>query len=99
MSITHPVPEGAKSASSVTMHERIRAVLDDVWSELERAYAKHKPMNSAHEAYAVILEEVDELWDDVKADRGYLANYGHKEALQIAAMACRYLIDLRRDDR
>ncbi len=26
----------------------------------------HKPFNSNHEGYAVLLEEVDELWDSIK---------------------------------
>jgi len=29
--------------------------------EVGRAVAKHQPLNSAHEAYAVILEELDEF--------------------------------------
>ena len=27
---------------------------------------KHTPMASAHEGYAVILEELDETWDEIK---------------------------------
>ena len=36
---------------------------------MERARTKHKPINSAHEGYAVILEELDEFWDEVKKKR------------------------------
>jgi hypothetical protein len=48
--------------------------------------------NSTHEGYAVILEELDELWDEIKANgpQGRLQD----EAVQVAAMALRFLIDL-----
>lgn len=61
--------------------------------ELRRAMEKHGPMNSAHEGYAVILEELDELWDEIKLqkpDREKL----RKEALQVAAMALRFIYDV-----
>lgn len=63
--------------------------------EFLRAERKHKPMNSPHEGYAVILEELDELWDEVKADRGRL-NSGLDEAVQVSAMGLRYVLDMAR---
>lgn len=73
--------------------EAVDAVLSDVRAEIERAIRKHRPMNSPHEAYAVIQEEVDELWDDVKADKGR-ESCARKEAIQIAAMGVRYATDI-----
>ena len=35
----------------------------EVQEELARAQELHEPFNSAHEGYAVILEELDELWE------------------------------------
>ena len=39
-------------------------------SQVEHAYLrarlKHKPMQSPHEGYAILLEEVDELWQEIK---------------------------------
>lgn len=64
-----------------------------VESELNRATDKFAPFNNPHEAYAVILEELDELWDEIKANRGRSAD-AFNEARQIAAMAVRYMIDL-----
>lgn len=64
-----------------------------VQAELKRAQSAHDPMSSAHEGYAVLQEEVDELWAEIKADRG-TSHRGVSEAVQIAAMALRYLIDL-----
>ena len=68
-------------------------VLSKVRAEIERAMRKHRRYASAHEAWAVIREEVDELWDEVKADNGYAAD-AFKEAEQVAATAVRYIVDL-----
>lgn len=59
--------------------------------ELLQATKKFGPFNSHHEGYAVILEELDELWDEVKANNHSLAI---GEAIQVAAMALRYIIDM-----
>lgn len=51
--------------------------------------------SSAHEGYAVLLEEVDELWDHVRTkqkDRD-LASM-REEAIQVAAMAIRFAVDV-----
>lgn len=50
-------------------------------------------MASPHEGYAVILEELDELWDEVCAQSCDLAK-ARKEAAQVAAMGIRFLMDL-----
>ena len=51
--------------------------------------------NSHHEAYAVALEEMDELWDEVKKNNN---NRDYKkmreEAVQTAAMIVRFLTEL-----
>lgn len=66
-----------------------------ILAEFNAAATKHKPMNSLHEAYAVILEEVDELWDEVKK-KARVRNQANvrTELRQIAAMALRALVDL-----
>jgi hypothetical protein len=67
-----------------------------VLAELARAQAKHHDFHSGHEGYGVILEELDELWDAIKADKQFLRYSGApaKEAVQVAAMAIRFLVDL-----
>lgn len=66
--------------------------LELVIQELHKAMTKHpNPMRSTHEGWAVIREELDEMWDEVRADRPDLAL---KEAKQVAAMGLRYLIDM-----
>lgn len=66
-------------------------ILKDVDFELVRAL-KHGEFASAHEGYAVILEEMDELKEHVwmkqpNRDIGKM----RKEAVQIAAMAVKFI--------
>lgn len=62
-----------------------------VVEELERARdAFPKPFNSMHEGYAVILEELDEAWAEIKGNNSVLAR---AEMVQVAAMALRFLED------
>lgn len=70
---------------------RIDAALAKVKAEVMRAMIKHPTgMRSNHEGYAVILEELDELWDDVKHDR---TDQAIAEAVQVAAMGVRFMLD------
>lgn len=61
--------------------------------ELLRALDKFPRFNSPHEGWAVIFEELHELWDHVKANTGTRED-ARDEAIQIAAMALRYALDL-----
>ena len=65
--------------------------------ELANAMKHHSSMKSSHEGYAVILEEVDELWDEVKKNpKKHPEALGNmrKEAIQVAAMAMRFVVDV-----
>lgn len=64
-------------------------------AELERARMKHpRRQASLHEGYAVLLEEVDEFWEAVKAHRADQdPHHVLVELLQVAAMACRAAVD------
>jgi len=66
-----------------------------VRAELIAARAKHGPQRSSHEAYAVILEEVDEFWEEVKlkSENRSKIRMLH-ELVQISAMAQRAAEDL-----
>lgn len=77
--------------SEFSRMDRAEAAIELVRAEIERATAKYGAFNSPHEGYAVMLEEVDEVWDDVRADRTQAACY---EAIQVAAMAIRFIADL-----
>ena len=72
---------------------RTSFLLDEVGKELTHARARFHSFNSPHEGWAVVKEELDELWDDVKANEGH-GSHAYKEAIQVAAMALRYAYDL-----
>lgn len=63
-----------------------------ILAEYKRARTKFSPLRGAHEGYAVILEEVDELWDDIRAN---LIPRSRKEAMQVAAMALAYMVEVK----
>jgi hypothetical protein len=68
---------------------------EDVLAEVYRARQKYPPINSPHEGYAVILEEVEEFWDEVKRRDRLPDNFAAMgvELRQIAAMALRTYVD------
>lgn len=71
--------------------EALRAVSDEV----ERAQSIYGGFASAHEGYAVLLEEVDELKAEVwKGPRKRDYDAMMKEACQVAAMAVRLMIEI-----
>lgn len=66
-----------------------------VLAELEQATCKFGSFKSAHEGYAVLLEEVDELWDEVKKNsKSRSKALMRAEAVQVAAMALRFIEDV-----
>ena len=71
--------------------------VSDVLKEFNRATNIYGAFFSAHEGYAILLEEVDELWDEVKKKRS-VGNYQRMvdEAVQVAAMALRFIVDMSR---
>lgn len=82
----------------MTHHERahhITRFLDAVYDEYDRASLLYDTLHSAHEAYAVILEELDEFWDQVRQqDARRSSALMRQELVQIAAMCLRAVLDL-----
>lgn len=74
----------------------IDIVLAEVRGELLEAMRRFPGFHSPHEGWAVIYEELDELWDHVRANEGREADARY-EAIQVAAMAVRYVIDCKRE--
>jgi len=62
-----------------------------VLAELARAEANLERFNSPHEAYAVLLEKMDDLWQEIKHGTHERAT---ADATQVGATALRWLIDL-----
>lgn len=65
------------------------------YREATHASELYPPMNSPHEGFSVLYEEVDELWQHVKVKQGK-RNVAEMraEAIQIAAMALRFAYDV-----
>lgn len=82
--------------------QAIQICADEITAETARAMNLHPPIHSAHEAYSVILEEVDEFWKLVKINPNKLSGVQRatrqenmrEELTQIAAMALRSIVDL-----
>jgi len=66
-------------------------VFDEVFKELAKARATHAPMNSHHEGYAVILEETATENQSLREQKRLRMR---KEAIQVAAMAVRFIEDV-----
>lgn len=81
---------GNKVVMTITPEEEEALLL--VMTEYRRARTKFGPFNSGHEGYAVILEELEELWDEVKANNRPKAR---EEAMQLAAMALAFLLEVK----
>lgn len=61
---------------------------EEIDDEIARAERHGKQFSSLHEAYAVILEEVDEIWDLTRLKkRGREPGKVRQELIQLAAMA------------
>lgn len=77
---------------SLAMTMAFRAISQELhraWTGFPRSAA------SEHEAFAVLLEEVDELWDAVKLNQKSIgrATLIQREAIQVAAMAIRLIAE------
>jgi len=76
------------------MGMNINEAIHEIISEYTMAVACHKKFNSAHEGYAVLLEEMDELKEQVwKKKEGRDMDKMRREAVQVGAMALRFLTD------
>lgn len=72
----------------------------DALKEANEAAANWPPFNSAHEGFAILLEEVEELKQHVftnqkKRDLGDM----RKEAIQVAAMAMRFAAEVCSEEK
>ena len=76
----------------------ISKAFEAVQTELLKATEKFGPFASQHEGYAVILEELDELWVEIKHGKYSQPARIRAEAIQVAAMAVRFLMDCCEED-
>lgn len=77
------------------MNNKVVDICHAAISEYERATSLYPEFHSCHEGYAVIKEEVDELWDAIKAEKGVTATEKQaEEVVQIMAMCIKYIMSL-----
>ena len=75
---------------------RAEIAIEHMKAEFWKAQSAFPPFHSNHEGYAVILEELDELWEAIKTNPyGPFSSSSEieSEAIQVAAMALRFLVD------
>jgi len=79
------------SGSTMTM----KKIGEEIIREAIRARKHFPSFNSHHEGYAVILEELDEVWDEIKK-KSEIRDLEHmrREMIQVGAMVLRFLYDL-----
>lgn len=82
--------------TNITYQEKLEVALHDIKEEVISAKAVYKEdFVNQHEAYAVILEEVDELWAEIKKNQKVYDLFAQrKEAKQAAAMLVRLMVEL-----
>ena len=78
----------------------IRSIAFEATTEVMMAQENWPTFNSAHEGFAVLKEEVDELWDHVKTNQKRRdIEAMRKEAIQVAAMAIRFVLEICNEER
>lgn len=69
-------------------------VMTEISAEFQRAVKDWPPYNSAHEGFAILLEETNELWQHVMVNQKKRdLEKMRKEAIQVAAVAIRFALD------
>ena len=88
--------QGNKLPLNYNYQQKLAIVLEETAAEVLRAKQLFPiDFHNQHEAYAVILEEIDELWDEIKKNhKFYDLEAQRKEAKQAAAMLVRLMVEL-----
>jgi hypothetical protein len=75
--------------------EKAANLSEEIYEEFLKASSKFPAFASEHEGYAIILEEIDELWEVVKLNQKNPTRHNNcrKEVIQAGAMCLRFLYD------
>jgi len=74
--------------------KKLNAILSEVHVEASEARMKFHSYHSMHEGYAVLLEELEELWDEIKKHQEHRDLEAiRKELVQVASVAVLFLYD------
>ena len=80
---------GGMDWSAVKYPEHLTKITDMFIAEYLDARFSHALMHSPHEGFAIIQEEYDELWDEIKNDSAPI--FLRKEAIQLGAMVLAFI--------
>lgn len=83
--------KGVRNLDSVE-NEKLSSILNEVKAEVNRAHKKYGKFRSSHEAYAVLLEESEELWETIRKKQP--PERSREEAIQVAAAVVCFIQDL-----
>lgn len=89
---------GMSPNDPLVISSTIDNALAAVGQELEQAMREHAPaFASMHEAHSVILEELEEFWEEVRKKRSERSEPRMRyELTQLAAMAVKAMLQLKR---
>lgn len=77
------------------LQAKAQVAIELIIAEYGRAVSQHQALNSAYEGYGVLLEEVDELWEEVRKKKQDRRRENlEEEAAQVGAMAMRFIVDI-----
>src|SRR5260221_9865131 len=87
-------PEDYKSQDEQLRNEYaiMQAFLQHVREEYAHSRLKYPRLANGHTAYAVLLEEVEEVWQELKHPTDYVQLY--TECMQVAAMCLAIVTEL-----
>lgn len=85
-----------QGAPEMETAEKFKMIYQEILDELQRASIQYPSFHSSHEGYAIIKEELDELWAVVKLKQSTpgRSSQMYSEAKQVAAMAIRFMLDM-----
>lgn len=91
--INHEITVELSKEISENRLNRINYFLEEMKVEYLLARQRFRPFGSFHEGYAVVLEEFDELWEEIKK-KDFDMSTIKKEAIQTSAMLLAFLTEL-----
>ena len=88
--------QGNNIATQYNYQQKLTTAINEIAAEVLRAKQLFPAdFHNQHEAYAVLLEEIDELWDEIKKNhKKYDLAAQRTEATQAAAMLARLMVEL-----
>lgn len=85
-------PQKTNAERDTAFREAVRQLMSGILNEFTELSKQNGAYNSAHEGWAYITKELDELWDEVRINCPERALH---EAIQVAASAMKFILDLQ----